>query len=106
MPNADTVPEQKTNDGIDDASTNETDVISTQELVDSMVAIQQCRGCSRDFERLGKFGIPNGPSSFWTLLNGDKAQETALRERLEEVLSSLHQENPNVSQVSTSTGQR
>ena len=108
MSNTGTVPEQETKNGTDEASINQTRVISTQELVDSMVAIDKSMGPPKGdatIDRRANFQRTQYVSSLWSVC-GDTAQEPAFRKDVEMVLGFLHKENPYVSRATTSRGER
>lgn len=108
MSKAGTVPEQKPKDEIDEASTDQTIVKSTQELVDSMVALNASLGQpwqNPTKDRCGNFQMTSYHSGTWPSVQGDPKREPAFRQALQEVLRSLHVEKSQVSQAPKPRGE-
>ena len=108
MSNTGTVPEQKTSDGIVEASTNQTDVKSTQELVASMVSLNASLGepwKNPTKDRYGNFQMTSYHSGIWPSVQGDPKREPAFRQAVQKVIESLHKEKSQVSQAPKPRGE-
>jgi len=100
MSNPGTVPEKQSNDGKDEASTKQTDVESTQQLVDSMLAMNQSLGqpiFKPTAARFANFQRTHNASEIWRSMGGNTSREPAIRQAVQEVLKSLREEKSQVS---------
>jgi len=84
------------------------DVKSMQELVDSMVAMNQSLGqpiLTPTAARFANFQRTQNASGIWPSLRGDTTREPAFREEVVGVLESMREELSNVSQLSKPRGE-
>ena len=100
MSNTGTVLETETKNGTDEASTRHTDVISTQKLVESMVAKDKALGhpaYTLTPARFANFQSTQNTAAGWPSVRDDMTREPAFRKLVETVIESLEREVSHVS---------